>query len=86
MPSIYLLISISLVLFVVGIWAVYYAVKSHQFDDLDSAAQRIILDDRQDRREQLAKAVPEVGVTAVPTLDPALSSGKPPEKPSDTPL
>lgn len=54
MQSMYLLIPLSLVLFVFGIWAVYYAIKSHQFDDLDNAAQRIILDDRQERREQLA--------------------------------
>lgn len=53
MQSMYLLIPLSLVLFVVGIWAVYYAIKSRQFDDLDNAAQRIILDDRQHRREQL---------------------------------
>lgn len=54
MQSMYLLIPLSLILFVVGIWAIYYAIKSHQFDDLDSAAQRIILEDRQARREQLA--------------------------------
>ena len=35
----------------VGIWAIYYAIKSHQFDDLDNASQRIILDDRQERRQ-----------------------------------
>lgn len=58
MPSMYLLIPLSLVLFVLGIWAIYYAIKSRQFDDLDNAAQRIILDDRQERREQLHK--PEV--------------------------
>lgn len=53
MQSMYLLIPLSLVLFVVGIWAVYYAIKSHQFDDLDNASQRVILEDRQERRQQL---------------------------------
>lgn len=50
MASMYLLIPLSLMLFVVGIWAVRFAVKSSQFDDLDNASQRIILDDRQERR------------------------------------
>lgn len=50
MQSMYFLIPLSLVLFVVGIFAIYYAIKSHQFDDMDNEGQRIILDDRQERR------------------------------------
>lgn len=53
MQSIYFLIPISLTLFIFAIFAVYYAIKSRQFDDLDNEAQRIILDDRQFRRQQL---------------------------------
>lgn len=53
MASIYLLIPLSLMLFVIGIWAVRYAVKSNQFEDLDNESQRIILDDRQERRQVL---------------------------------
>ena len=53
MVSIYLLIPLSLMLFVVGIWAIYYAVKSNQFEDLDNAPDQIILDDRQARRQSL---------------------------------
>lgn len=49
----YLLIPLSLMLFVIGIWAVRYAVKSNQFEDLDNESQRIILDDRQERRQSL---------------------------------
>ncbi|WP_227430647.1 cbb3-type cytochrome oxidase assembly protein CcoS [Psychrobacter sp. I-STPA6b] len=56
MESIYLLIPLSLMLFVVGIWAIRYAVKSNQFEDLDNASQRIILDDRQERRQNLTQA------------------------------
>ncbi|WP_442966551.1 cbb3-type cytochrome oxidase assembly protein CcoS [Psychrobacter sp. I-STPA10] len=52
----YLLIPLSLMLFVVGIWAIRYAVKSNQFEDLDNASQRIILDDRQERRQNLTQA------------------------------
>lgn len=38
-------------LFVIAIWAIYYAVKSNQFEDLDNASEQIILDDRQARRK-----------------------------------
>lgn len=55
MPSIYLLIPLSLILFVVAIWAIWYAVKSNQFEDLDNAPEQIILDDRQERRKTLTK-------------------------------
>lgn len=53
MVSIYLLIPLSLMLFVVAIWAIVYAVKSNQFEDLDNAPDQIILDDRQARRNTL---------------------------------
>lgn len=55
MLSIYLLIPLSLMLFVVAIWAIWYAVKSNQFEDLDNAPEQIILDDRQERRKILKK-------------------------------
>ncbi|OBX49433.1 cbb3-type cytochrome oxidase assembly protein CcoS [Moraxella nonliquefaciens] len=56
MTSIYLLIPLSLMLFVVAIWAITYAVKSNQFEDLDNAPDQIILDDRQARRDALNHA------------------------------
>ncbi len=55
MVSIYLLIPLSLMLFVVAIWAIIYAVKSNQFEDLDNAPDQIILDDRQARRDALSE-------------------------------
>ncbi len=58
MLSIFLLIPLSLMLFVVAIWAVRYAVKSNQFEDLDNASQRIILEDRQERRQVLQSHEP----------------------------
>lgn len=58
MLSIFLLIPLSLMLFVVAIWAVRYAVKSNQFEDLDNASQRIILDDRQERRQTIQEHDP----------------------------
>lgn len=51
MSILYLLIPLSLVFTVAAIWAFRYAVRSSQFEDLDQAAERIILDDRQARRE-----------------------------------
>ena len=68
MLSIYLLIPLSLMLFVVAIWAVRYAVKSDQFEDLDNASQRIILDDRQERRQVMqAQAHPDDEAAKIPT-------------------
>lgn len=55
MASMFLLIPLSLMLFVVAIWAVRYAIKSNQFEDLDNASQRIILEDRQERRQVLQR-------------------------------
>lgn len=51
MDSLYFLIPISLGLSALAVWAMYYSVKSNQFDDLDNAKEQIILDDRQQRRE-----------------------------------
>ncbi len=59
MLSIFLLIPLSLMLFVVAIWAVRYAVKSNQFEDLDNASQRIILEDRQERRQVIQSHSPQ---------------------------
>ena len=72
MLSIFLLIPLSLMLFVVAIWAVRYAVRSNQFEDLDNASQRIILDDRQERRQiiQTHTATPEKDAEpSSPTID-----------------
>lgn len=52
MQSMYFLIPLSLVLLVVVVWAIRYAVRSGQFDDLDNAAEQVILDDKQMRRQQ----------------------------------
>ena len=69
MQSMYFLIPISLVLFVLGIFAIYYAVKSRQFDDLDNESQRVILDDRQFRREQLGQNAIAAKTTTQKNLD-----------------
>ncbi|AMN67327.1 cbb3-type cytochrome oxidase assembly protein CcoS [Psychrobacter sp. P11G5] len=68
MLSIFLLIPLSLMLFVVAIWAVRYAVKSNQFEDLDNASQRIILDDRQERRQVIQSHEPSDTVQKTDTI------------------
>lgn len=45
MTIIYLLIPLSLLLVVLSVWAFFWAVRSGQFDDLDSPATQILLDD-----------------------------------------
>lgn len=71
MLSIFLLIPLSLMLFVVAIWAVRYAIKSNQFEDLDNASQRIILDDRQERRQ----VIQSHNQTPTPTVETTTSDG-----------
>ena len=73
MLSIFLLIPLSLMLFVVAIWAIRYAVKSDQFEDLDNASQRIILDDRQERRQTIQAYTPS---DDIPQADDTADSNK----------
>ena len=73
MLSIFLLIPVSLMLFVVAIWAIRYAVKSNQFEDLDNASQRIILDDRQERRQTIQAHTPS---DDIPQADDTADSNK----------
>ncbi len=48
---IYMLVPFSLVFLAGAIWAVRFAVRSHQFEDLDKAAYQVILDDRLAQRD-----------------------------------
>lgn len=45
MSILYLLIPLALLLLGVAVWAFFWAVGSGQFDDLDTPAVRILLDD-----------------------------------------
>ncbi len=45
MDIIYLLIPIALVLVGLMVWALMWAIKSGQFDDLEGPAHRILMDD-----------------------------------------
>jgi len=41
----YLLIPLGLLLLALSVWAFFWAVRSGQFDDLESPAMQILLDD-----------------------------------------
>ena len=45
MSIIYVLIPLGLVILVAAVWAFFWALRSGQYDDLDSTAWRIIFDD-----------------------------------------
>ncbi len=46
MDSLYLLIPLAVVLVALAIWALFWAVKSGQYDDLDTESRRILFDDQ----------------------------------------
>ncbi len=56
MQAIYLLVPISLLFLLASFWAMRYAIRSRQFDDLDTAAHRVVLQDREERRQSLQAA------------------------------
>lgn len=51
MEVIYLLIPLSLSFLALAVWFFLWAMKHEQYEDLEGPAHRIILDDREDRRQ-----------------------------------
>jgi len=49
MNMLFVLIPLAMLLLAVAIWAFFWAVRSGQFDDLDTPAVRILLDDESRR-------------------------------------
>ena len=45
MTILFALIPLAFILLAFGVWAFFWAVRSGQFDDLDTPAVRILLDD-----------------------------------------
>lgn len=45
MDSLYLLIPLAVILVGLAVWALFWAVRSGQYDDLDTDARRILFDD-----------------------------------------
>lgn len=50
MSMIYILIPLSLVLAAVAVWGFFWAVKSGQFDDLDTPALKILEEDNRNNQ------------------------------------
>lgn len=61
MKILFLLIPLSLVLLVIAVWAFFWAVGNGQFDDLDSPAYRILMDDDDRPVEQDERAESRTG-------------------------
>jgi cbb3-type cytochrome oxidase maturation protein len=49
MTILFALIPLAIALLVVAIWAFFWAVRAEQFEDLDTPAVRILLDDPEGR-------------------------------------
>ena len=62
MSILYLMIPMGILIVVGAVWAFFWAVNSGQFDDLDSPAWRILLDDDTQPPQQGNKT--ETGATA----------------------
>jgi cbb3-type cytochrome oxidase maturation protein len=45
MNIIFVLIPLSIVILIAAIWAFFWAIKSGQYDDMDSPAWRVVFDD-----------------------------------------
>ncbi|HEX6592666.1 MAG TPA: cbb3-type cytochrome oxidase assembly protein CcoS [Moraxellaceae bacterium] len=52
MEVIYFLVPLSLLFLAAGVWVFFWAVKSRQFDDMEGPAHRIVMDDRDERRQR----------------------------------
>lgn len=55
MEVVYLLIPLSVMFLAGAVWALLWAVKTDQFEDMVGPAHRIIIDDREARRAQPEK-------------------------------
>lgn len=56
MDSLYLLIPLAVILVALAVWALFWAVRSGQYDDLNTDGRRILFDD-QDHPPSAAKRV-----------------------------
>jgi cbb3-type cytochrome oxidase maturation protein len=51
MTILFALVPLAIVMLAVAVWAFFWAVRSGQFDDLDTPAVRILLDDDEERHD-----------------------------------
>ena len=76
MSMLYVLIPLALVLLAVAAWALIWAIRSGQFDDLESHAWSVVLDDDQ-RPPPDPESEPRVGADIVRDRDPETSEEDP---------
>lgn len=57
MDSLYLLIPLALVLLALIVWALLWAIRSGQFDDLEGPAHRILMDEDEPQEDRGTSAV-----------------------------
>lgn len=55
MNILYILIPLALVILAIAVWVFFWAVGSGQFDDLDTPALRIVMDDDKQPPEESPK-------------------------------
>ncbi len=55
MSIVFVLIPVTLVLVGFGVWAFFWAVRTGQFDELDSAAWEILVDDSADTEQHVRR-------------------------------
>ena len=67
MSMLYVLIPLALMLLAVAVWALIWAIRSGQFDDLESHAWSVVLDD--DQRPPGEPETAEKGRGVVPGRD-----------------
>ncbi len=59
MEIIYLLIPLSLVLIAAIVWALFWAIRSGQFDDMEGPAHRILMDDDKPQKKSEETTIEE---------------------------
>ena len=68
MDSLYLLIPLAVILVALAVWALFWAVRSGQYDDLNTDGRRILFDD-QDHPPGTAKRPEDSPKSADPRND-----------------
>ena len=59
MSMLYILIPLAVVLLALAVWALLWAIKNGQFDDLESHGWSVVLDDDQKPPSELESSNPE---------------------------
>jgi len=72
MNMLYVLIPLALMLLAVAVWAMFWAIRTGQFDDLESQGWSVVLDDDQKPPQQEQRPGAFGNESALPDDDPKL--------------